>query len=302
MEDSTKENRHLFRIAGHLVELCAAAGIQVNQCLPSFKDFVETDEREGEDRVRVEVRLDPASPEKGETELLSDRHVSWQNQFRFEESAAHYITSIETEGSGNRWEMHSTKEFDHSVVYACKEEIYSTQTLAWLLMVAFAQAALAQGIVLIHSSVIEKGGKGYAFLGKSGTGKSTHSRMWLSRYPEAALLNDDNPALRIYPDGRIRIYGTPWSGKTLCYRNKGVELRAVVRLEQASKNRFWHQKGVHAFTAVLPSCSAIRWNKSLFDRMVDLVEKMVERITVGKMECLPNTEAAEICFEGINNK
>ena len=55
-------------------------------------------------------------------------------------------------------------------------------------------------------------------LGKSGTGKSTHSRLWLKYIPDTKLLNDDNPAVRIMDNNTIMIYGTPWSGKTPCYK------------------------------------------------------------------------------------
>lgn len=75
-------------------------------------------------------------------------------------------------------------------------------------------------------------------LGKSGTGKSTHSRLWLKYIPDTKLLNDDNPAVRIMDNNTIMIYGTPWSGKTPCYKNVGVLLEGLVRLRQAPENQW----------------------------------------------------------------
>ena len=61
--------------------------------------------------------------------------------------------------------------------------------------------------------------RGYLFLGHSGTGKSTHARQWLAAFDDAWLLNDDNPILRVMEDGEVRVYGSPWSGKTHFYNN-----------------------------------------------------------------------------------
>ncbi len=84
--------------------------------------------------------------------------------------------------------------------------------------------------IKIHASVIEKGGKALVFMGKSGTGKSTHSRNWLKFVPDCQLLNDDEPIIRVLNDGSVRVYGAPWSGSTPCYRNASAEVAAFVRL------------------------------------------------------------------------
>ena len=84
--------------------------------------------------------------------------------------------------------------------------------------------------------MVIQAGNGYAFLGKSGTGKSTHSQLWLRYLEGYELLNDDHPIIRLVND-EVIIYGSPWSGKTPCYKNKQARLKAVVRLEQASENK-----------------------------------------------------------------
>lgn len=103
------------------------------------------------------------------------------------------------------------------------------------LMLTFTRQTAPLDTLLIHSSVICKDQQGYAFLGKSGTGKSTHSRLWLQYIPGSELLNDDNPVIRIC-HGTPVIFGSPWSGKTPCYKNKEVPLKAIVRLSQAPVN------------------------------------------------------------------
>lgn len=77
------------------------------------------------------------------------------------------------------------------------------------LMIAFTFAGAFHNILLIHSSVTIKDERAYLFLGKSGTGKSTHSSLWHQHIPGSELLNDDNPAIRITPRSRShRIWNT----------------------------------------------------------------------------------------------
>ena len=81
-------------------------------------------------------------------------------------------------------------------------------------MVLFAMASSVRSTALFHSAVVSYQGKGYMFLGRSGTGKSTHASLWRRYIEGTELMNDDNPAVRIRPDGTAMVYGTPWSGKT----------------------------------------------------------------------------------------
>ena len=83
--------------------------------------------------------------------------------------------------------------------------------------------------ILIHSSTLIYNKKAYLFLGESGTGKSTHTRLWREYIYGAGLLNDDSPLVRVI-DGKIFAYGSPWSGKTPCFKNERYPLGGVVRL------------------------------------------------------------------------
>ena len=106
--------------------------------------------------------------------------------------------------------------------------------------------------LMVHASVIAHAEGGYMFLGKSGTGKSTHSRLWLSHIQDTELLNDDNPVIRMV-DGQAYIYGTQWSGKTPCYKNRCLPLKAVVRLSQAPYNRIERLKPLQSYASLMPS-------------------------------------------------
>ena len=89
------------------------------------------------------------------------------------------------------------------------------------MMMAFAFAASRKDTLLIHASCVLHGGRAYPFIAKSGTGKSTHTNLWMRHIPDTELLNDDNPVIRII-DGKPFAYGSPWSGKdTVLPRHKG---------------------------------------------------------------------------------
>ena len=171
--------------------------------------------------------------------------------------------------------------------------------LSTALMMNFTYVSAQKGVLLIHASVIGYNGKANIFLGKSGTGKSTHSRLWLENIPGADLLNDDNPALGFDKDGKPCIFGTPWSGKTPCYRNICAPLNAIVRLEQAPENSIARDSGINAFAALYGSVSAIRWNRPIMDAITASVEKIASSVKVFRLSCLPDPAAAQLCCRTI---
>ena len=109
-----------------------------------------------------------------------------------------------------------------------------------------------------------------------------------------SLLNDDNPAIRII-DNKVLVFGTPWSGKTNCYVNDVRLLKGLVRLKQAPYNKFEIRRNKEALLALLPSCSAIRWNSVLYSTLINILIEIISAIPVGELECLPDEEAAQIC-------
>ena len=114
--------------------------------------------------------------------------------------------------------------------------------LSSMLRIAFAQAVILREGLSIHASAVVSDGKAYLFLGKSGTGKSTHARLWLKNIPGSHLLNDDNPAVRLI-DGSPVAFGTPWSGKTPCYRDESAPVGGFVRLRQGRRRHIHGKRG-----------------------------------------------------------
>ena len=166
------------------------------------------------------------------------------------------------------------------------------------LMLVFAFAASREQAVLIHASLVRQNGYGYAFIAKSGTGKSTQVSLWLRHLPGCDLMNDDNPIIRII-DGTPYIYGGPWSGKTPCYRNVKARLGAITRIDRAPANSIDKLSPVDAFASVLPACSSMKWDPDIYNRICDTLTRLVETTGIYTLHCLPNQEAAILCNQAI---
>lgn len=168
------------------------------------------------------------------------------------------------------------------------------------LMLLFAFASAWEGALEMHASVVMNGGKGYLFLGRSGTGKSTHSSLWIKHIPGTELLNDDNPILKVEADGSVRVYGSPWSGKTPCYKAQDVPVGAIVRIHQAPENRIQRLTGVQAYASLMASASGFRPFKELSDGWHRTLEKLAETVPCYVLDCLPDQAAAELCYKTVN--
>ena len=153
--------------------------------------------------------------------------------------------------------------------------------------------------VAIHSSCIVYYGKAVLFLGESGTGKSTHTRLWREHIKGAFLLNDDSPFLRV-EEGKIWVYGSPWSGKTPCYKQERYELAGCVRLSQAPHNRITKLPILQAYGAIHPSCPpAFAYDEALYDHISRIISHLLSSIHFYHLECLPDREAAQLSFSTI---
>lgn len=163
------------------------------------------------------------------------------------------------------------------------------------LMVMYALSTANQQTALFHASVVSYEGKAYMFLGVSGTGKSTHSSLWLKYIEGTALVNDDNPVVRILDDGSIRVYGSPWSGKTHCYRNVSYPLGAIVNLSQAPENHIRRLGPIEVYAALMMSISGKRWDKQLAEGLHNTQNLIVKNAKIWHLECLPDEAAAKLC-------
>lgn len=153
--------------------------------------------------------------------------------------------------------------------------------------------------LLFHGSVIAVDGEGYLFTAKSGTGKSTHTRLWREYFGErAVMVNDDKPLLHIADSG-VTAYGTPWDGKHRLSTNIAVPLKGICILTRDAKN---HIEPVEPH-AVYPLIVQ-QTNRSLsadgMKQTLSLIDRMLNVVPVYRLGCNMDIEAAKVAYEGMN--
>ena len=165
---------------------------------------------------------------------------------------------------------------------------------------AFARALLDYNGFCLHSSAIAVDNKAVLFAAKSGTGKSTHTRLWREYFGEdkAIMINDDKPAIRLMDDGVFYAYGTPWSGKTDLNTNVKVPLAAIVLLERSDTN--WIKPVSRREAVMQIYVHALKpedGDKDKTMKLMDIVGKTAEKIPVYRMGCTISEEAVKLAYE-----
>ena len=167
------------------------------------------------------------------------------------------------------------------------------------LMLVYAFAGSYHSTLLLHASCLRYGDKGFPFTAKSGTGKSTHTALWMKYIEGVELLNDDNPVVRICSDGMPYIYGTPWSGKTPCYRNVKLKLGAITEIKRDSHNWAERLMPADAMAMLLPNLSSMKWDHDIYRRTGDAIARLIETTPIFAMHCLPDEEAARVSHQAL---
>ena len=149
----------------------------------------------------------------------------------------------------------------------------------------------------LHSSAVEIDGRAYLFSGRSGEGKSTHTRLWQKHFgKKAKVFNDDKPALRCM-DGIWYAYGTPWCGKDGININMKAPVAGICFLKQASKNRIRPLGKTEALAKVLPQTIHKFPNTKRLDLLLNHVDDLLNKVPVFELENKPEPEAAILSYE-----
>lgn len=153
------------------------------------------------------------------------------------------------------------------------------------------------GGMLLHSSAVVYENKAYLFSAASGTGKSTHTQLWLKQFDGSYILNDDKPAI-MKTDNGIFAYGTPFSGKTDWNVNKGIPLQAICALERGEKNTI----------EPLPPDEALFWimnqtvrpyEEERMSQMLDVLDEVINQVPTYKLYCNMDPEAALVSYNAM---
>lgn len=158
-----------------------------------------------------------------------------------------------------------------------------------------------KNILLFHGSVIAVDGVGYLFTAKSGTGKSTHTRLWRKQFGErAVMINDDKPLLRISDDG-VTVYGTPWNGKHHLSTNTEVPLQAICILTRDSENHIRRISKQEAYTMMVQQCYRSQDRMKMLG-ILQLLDRLATKVELYELGCNMDPEAAVVAYEGMRPK
>lgn len=275
-----------YKIAGHVVEIDCPSKKRTNELIPSFEPFI-IDGKEVGDKALFRL--------EGNHKINCEGMMSVEQFSRLPNHYTVFENEDETIIRMSRGEMSYHLRFlsDFSRVETDLTITLESEAtyLNNFVMIAFTLASAPFKTVKLHASVIEKECKALLFLGKSGTGKSTHARLWQEYVTDCSLLNDDEPVLRIMDNEEVWVYGTPWSGKTPCYRNISAKVSAIVRLYQHPKNILTPLQGIDAFTAVFQSAGILRSDRRHRDILFDNIAQLTGLIPVYRLDCLPDKGA-----------
>lgn len=163
----------------------------------------------------------------------------------------------------------------------------------------FAEHLLEHNTVLFHGSAVAVDRQGYLFTAKSGTGKSTHTRLWREVFgTRAVMINDDKPFIRITQDALL-VCGSPWSGKHGLDTNISVPLKGICLLERSKQNRICPIGPEDAFPMLLKQTYQ-PMDPGRMPKCIELVNALARRAALWRMECSKEPVAATVSYEAMS--
>lgn len=157
---------------------------------------------------------------------------------------------------------------------------------------------LAHDAFLMHCAVIGYEGRGYAFSAPSGTGKTTHIRLWQQVFgaDKVQIVNGDKPILRRFGD-TFYAYGTPWCGKEGYNTNTRGPLAGLCFVERWTENsirRMTVEEAVpHLFTQIMVGDSPD------LGRQMELADALLTDVPCYLLRCNMDPAAAVAARDGM---
>ena len=293
------EKSFKYSVAGHTFAVCLPEGFTEEKHLSPYIPFKESDDSiEPLFTLKVSMveDLHDVNPGKVKDCMNDEAPYFWL----FEKESGVYNFGFSYYKNHPDCILKPSADYTDNVVYLTREHASKILefSLSNAMMLLYTFNTSAYDTLMVHASVTVYKDKGYMFLGRSGTGKSTHSRMWLENIEGTWLLNDDNPVVR-FIDGEVFVYGTPWSGKTPCYKNEALPLGGIVRIVRAPHNEAKLLPPLRSYASLMPACSCMRWDRKSTDALHSTVEKVIKVVKGWDMECLPDADAAHVCNSAV---
>lgn len=277
----------ILKIAGWYIEIDCST--EVAQCFPNWEPFLVNDEIIPDNYLLCRIHTGVSLPVETSAPILTNQLEERLLSLWIYPSFCYIHIAFD---GGRGYSLRADRDWRHVTIDWTFSDMLSCQALNDFLMISYVYSAAFHDTIMIHASSVVIDGEGCAFIGPSGVGKSTHSRLWLDHIPHARLLNDDQPILRRMPDGRVYIYGSPWSGKTFCYHNEGALLKSLFFMQQAVKNRAFRLSSLETFGRLLESVSAVIRDSRSFAGISDTLAYVAGNVPAYLLQNRPDKDAA----------
>lgn len=164
---------------------------------------------------------------------------------------------------------------------------------------AFADFLLPRDVLLLHGSAVAVDDHGYLFTAKTGTGKSTHTRLWRQLLGErAVILNDDRPFVALR-NGGATLYGSPWSGKHGLHANRKASLKGICLLTRGLENHICPLRSADALPTLLREGFAPT-DPQLLPRYQADMETLAQSVPLWLLRCNQEPEAARVSYQAMS--
>ncbi|MGN0333092.1 MAG: hypothetical protein ACI4D9_08770 [Lachnospiraceae bacterium] len=159
---------------------------------------------------------------------------------------------------------------------------------------------LKHNLLTLHASLVELDGQAIAICAPSGTGKTTHARLWRD-CKNALILNGDRAVCKNTEQG-WRAYGTPWSGTSGEQINRSASLKAIVVLERGEENVVRRLSGIETFSGIFPHVLYSSWDRDLTECAMTQLDNLLCTIPVYHLCCRPDKDAVEVLYRAVWGK
>lgn len=213
--------------------------------------------------------------------LLAERSAPYKADFDSSETEIRFNLSEDFVDRKQKELPHLTRE-EHEYMWTCE---------------AFYNELLKHNGMMLHSSCVEKDGFAYLFSARSGTGKSTHTHLWLKMLENTRIINDDKPALVLENDIWYAC-GTPFSGKTDENVDTKIPVRAIVFLHRSERNQVKKLAPAQA-VGLLIEQTINPYDKAMAEKMLEYVDNLLRNVPVFSLGCNMDDEAAVVAYNEI---